>query len=183
MQSRAPKRVPPRVVNGPTFLAGIARCGHCAAALIQNTGKGGAYRYYCCSRRLKEGPIACKGVRMRMDKLDGIVIGEVTKRVLQPERLTSMLEAYLRSALEREDRNHDHVRQLRQDHKDAQAGIARLLELVEKGLLNAEDPNSAKGNIAEFLACWGSFRASPSAGSTIRRKSERGASTNARLQL
>jgi DNA invertase Pin-like site-specific DNA recombinase len=44
LQSRAPKRVPPRVVNGPTFLAGIARCGHCGAALIQNTGKGGTYR-------------------------------------------------------------------------------------------------------------------------------------------
>lgn len=84
LQSRSPKRVPPRVVNGPTLLAGIARCGHCRAALIQNTGKGGAYRYYCCSRRLKEGPLACEGIRMRMDRLDDIVVGEVAKRVLAP---------------------------------------------------------------------------------------------------
>jgi Recombinase len=28
MQSRSPKRTPPPVVNGPTFLAGIARCGY-----------------------------------------------------------------------------------------------------------------------------------------------------------
>jgi site-specific DNA recombinase len=47
LQSRDPKRLPPRVANGPTFLAGLARCGYCGAALIQNTGKGGAYRYYC----------------------------------------------------------------------------------------------------------------------------------------
>lgn len=33
------------------MLAGIARCGRCGAGLIQNTGKGGQYRYYCCSRR------------------------------------------------------------------------------------------------------------------------------------
>jgi len=28
LQSRNPKRTPPRVVNGPTFLAGLARCGY-----------------------------------------------------------------------------------------------------------------------------------------------------------
>jgi len=64
LQSRNPKRMPPRVANGPTFLAGLARCGYCGAALIQNTGKGGAYRYYCCSRKLKEGVTACRGFRM-----------------------------------------------------------------------------------------------------------------------
>jgi hypothetical protein len=34
-------------VNGPTFLAGLARCGYCGAVMIRNTGKGGLYRYYC----------------------------------------------------------------------------------------------------------------------------------------
>lgn len=76
---------------------------------------------------------------MRMDKLDEIVIGEVANRVLKPERLRSMLDVYVRTALEREDRNRDRMRQFRQDHKEAEAGIARLLELVEKGLLEAED--------------------------------------------
>ena len=82
LQSRAPKRVPPRVVNGPTFLAGLARCGYCGAALIQNTGKGGQYRYYCCSRKLKEGGTACRGLRTPMDRLDGIVVGEVANGCL-----------------------------------------------------------------------------------------------------
>ncbi len=53
LQSRSPRRMPPRVANGPTFLAGLARCGYCDSALIQNTGKGGAYRYYCCSRNVR----------------------------------------------------------------------------------------------------------------------------------
>lgn len=139
LQSRAPKRVPPRVVNGPTLLTGIARCGHCGAGLILNTGKGGTYRYYSCARRLKQGQMACEGVRMRMDRLDDIVLGEVTKRVLHPERLTVMLDAYLRTAQERGDRQQDQLRQLRQDHKEAEGGIARLLELVEKGVLDAGD--------------------------------------------
>ena len=139
LQSRAPKRVAPRIVNSPTLLAGVARCGHCGAALIQNTGKGGRYRYYCCSTRLKEGPFGCTGLRMPMDKLDRIVIDEVSEQILQPEHLKDLLGEYLRTAIEREDRNRDRLRQMRQDHKEAKAGIARLLELVEKGLMDAED--------------------------------------------
>lgn len=76
---------------------------------------------------------------MPMDKLDGIVIGEVTKQILQPEHLVGLLGDYLRTAIEREDRNRDRLRQMRKDHKEAEAGIARLLELVEKGLMDAEN--------------------------------------------
>lgn len=141
LQSRNPKRIAPRVVNGPTLLAGVARCGYCGAALIQNTGKGGAYRYYCCSRKLKEGPLACRGIRMRMDRLDEIVIGEVIEHILDPHRLRSLLEAYLQSASERADRNKHQIDRLRQSHRDTQSALARLLSLVEKGLMEAEDPN------------------------------------------
>ena len=141
LQSRSPKRVAPRVVNGPTLLAGVARCGHCGAALIQNTGKGGLYRYYCCSRKLKEGATACKGLRMPMQRLDQIVIDEVSKRVLQPERLRTLLETYLRSAQSRAVKDRQRVASLRQAHKEAEAGIARLLTLVEEGTMAAEDPS------------------------------------------
>lgn len=83
--------------------------------------------------------MACIGLRMPMEKLDGIVLGEVTRRILQPERLQALLEEYLRTAIEREDGNRDQLRRLRQAHKDAEAGIARLLELVERGLMDADD--------------------------------------------
>ncbi len=140
MQSRNPKRMPPRVANGPTFLAGLARCGYCGAALIQNTGKGGMYRYYCCSRKLKEGPTACRGFRTPMNRLDEIVVGEVAKRVLEPNRLGEMLQAYVRAGSDREDQNRERLAKLRHAHKEAEAAITRLLELVEKGLMDAEDP-------------------------------------------
>ena len=141
LQSRNPKRVPPRVVNGPTLLAGVARCGYCGAALIQNTGKGGAYRYYCCSRKLREGRLACRGIRMRMDRLDDIVIGEVVEHVLDLDRLRRLLDGYLRSGAERADRNRQQIDRLRQSQRDTQAALVRLLSLVEKGLMEAEDPN------------------------------------------
>jgi hypothetical protein len=76
---------------------------------------------------------------MPKDKLDTIVLGEVSKRVLQPDRLQTMLESYSRDALSREGHNRERLRQLRHDHKETEAGIARLLELVEAGVMEAAD--------------------------------------------
>ena len=140
LHSRDPKRMPPRVANGPTLLAGIARCGNCGAALIQNTGKSGAYRYYCCSKRLKEGTHDCKGLRMRMDALDGMVIGEVAKVVLEPQHLTELLEGYMRTSAERSEAAHAQLAKVRHAHKEAEAAITRLLGLVEQGIMDAGDP-------------------------------------------
>ena len=59
----------PTFVAGPTMLAGIAKCGHpeCGHALTIATGKGGRYRYYRCSRRLRRtglcAPSCCRTSR------------------------------------------------------------------------------------------------------------------------
>ena len=140
LQSRNPKRMPPRVANGPTLLEGIACCGNCGAVLIQNTGKSGAYRYYCCSRRLKQGVHDCKCLRMRMEVLDGIVIGEVAKVVLEPERLAELLEGYVRSSARQTEAASGQLAKLRLAHKETEAAIARLLGIVEQGLMEAGDP-------------------------------------------
>ncbi len=141
LKSRNPRYVPPRVVSGPTLLAGRARCGYCGAALTLNTGKGGAYRYYCCSRKLKEGRLSCQGLRIRMDRLDEIVIGELSAHILNPSRLRSLLDAYLQSASERADRERSQLDKLRHNHREIQARLSRLLDLVELGQMNATDPN------------------------------------------
>jgi site-specific DNA recombinase len=50
-----------------------------------------------------------------------------------------LLEGYARSSASREDEARVRLSRLRQSHKEVDAGIARLLELVEKGLMDAED--------------------------------------------
>lgn len=132
-QSRSPKKIAPRVVNGPTLLAGIARGGHCGAALIQNTGKGGRCRCDCCSRKPKEAAFACDGFRMPMDRLDEIVVGEAVRQVLEPDPRKSILDRRLSNASRREDEDRRRLQDLRPAHAETIAGIARLLDLVEKG--------------------------------------------------
>ena len=139
LKSRAPKVIAPRLVNTPTLLAGIARCGKCGGALIVNTGKGGQYRYYTCANRSKKGALACEGQRVPMKRLDGTVLGELATRILQSDRLHTLLEDYLRTARERDDHQRDELRNLKQAHSDAEAGLTRLLELVEQGLMDATD--------------------------------------------
>jgi site-specific DNA recombinase len=75
-----------------------------------------------------------------MHRLDDIVVGEVARRVLEPQRLGEMLQVYVRAGAEREDQNRERLANLRRSHSEAQAGIARLLGLVEQGLMEAEDP-------------------------------------------
>ncbi len=139
LKSRSPKKVPARFVNGPTFLAGIARCGYCGAAMIRNSGKGGAYLYYSCSRRMKEGHLSCRGVRIPMNRLDETVTHQVAERVLDPGRLRDMLEDYVRTSAQRDGDARERLSRLRQQHKEAEASIARLLQLVEQGVMEAED--------------------------------------------
>ena len=75
-----------------------------------------------------------------MGKLDEIVVGEVARQVVDPDRLTAMLGAYVQSAAAQADGGKAQLAKLRHDHTAAVAGIARLLELVEKGLMEPEDP-------------------------------------------
>ncbi len=84
---------PARIVSGPTMRAGIAKCGHpeCGHALSIATGKGGRYRYYRCSRRLRQGETACQGTSIRDEKLETIVIDAMAERILRPERLRELL--------------------------------------------------------------------------------------------
>lgn len=90
---------------------------------------------------------------MPMDRLDGIVIGEVSKRILVPDRLVELLDNYSRAAVERGDDQRKHLAKLRIEHGEAEAGINRLLELVEKGVMAAEDQSLRERLIALKLKC------------------------------
>jgi len=76
-----------------------------------------------------------------MARLDDLGMGEVSRRVLQPDRLGEMLETYVQRASQREQSAKQQLAELRHRYKEVDAGIARLLDLVEKGLMAAVDPS------------------------------------------
>ena len=136
MAERNPKQTPARVVSGPTLLTGIARCGcqGCQGALTIRTGKSGRYRYYACSRRATRGETACPGRSIRMEKLDGIVLDALEHRVLHPDRLPQLLEAFLEKSDVSDSRRRDELASLRSEKTNSTGALNRLYELVEQGL-------------------------------------------------
>lgn len=81
--ARHPEKVPP----SPTLLTGLLKCGECGAGMTLATGKGGLYRYYKCTNRINKGNPHCGSGNVRMERFNDAVIGAVTERLCQPERL------------------------------------------------------------------------------------------------
>lgn len=140
LRARAPRVMAPRNVNGPTMLASVARCAGCGSAMILNTGKGGTYRYYSCSKAMKQGKTACQGRRIRMDRLDEMVLGHLSEKLFTPERLTGLLQGYIAQANEGRASQAEKLRQARDACGRVDAGMTRLLAMVENGAIEPDAP-------------------------------------------
>ena len=95
LEARRPTRVPPRIVNGPTLLTGLARCATCGGGMTIRTGKGGRYRYYTCNNRVNEGSTSCEGRSIPMPLLDRLVLEKLEERIFAPERLELLLRGLI----------------------------------------------------------------------------------------
>jgi len=139
LAQRNPFKTPPRVVNTPTLLTGLAKCGGCGRAMVKGTGKGGRYSYYVCSTRNRVGVTACKGQRVPMVGADDLVSGALLEMVLQPDHLAKLLGELRKSnKAGREDETGRKV-ELSRELKTVAAEIRNLMRLVETGVLGAED--------------------------------------------
>lgn len=140
LSMRNPRKTPPRVVSGPTLLTGLARCGTCGSGMTIRTGKGGRYRYYVCAGCAQKGPTVCPGRSIGMAALDGMVLEHLAQKVFQPDRLARILEAYIERSTEADAARKERLAQARRRLTEAEGGLARLIELVERGLVDLDDP-------------------------------------------
>ncbi len=140
LKSRNPKVMPARVVSGPTLLTGLIHCGKCGGAMTIRTGKGGRYRYYACSIKARQGPTACEGMALPMEKLDDLVAKHLETRLLQPQRLEEVLEAVLDRRQEQAERRRDHIAELNKRATEADQRLKRLYDAIEAGVADLGDP-------------------------------------------
>ncbi|MGO9446065.1 MAG: recombinase family protein [Thiobacillaceae bacterium] len=137
--SRAPANVPPRVINSPTLLTGLLKCGCCGAGMTLATGKGGKYRYYKCNTKIGKGVHLCEAPAIPMQKLDGIVLDTLADRVFTPERVGTML-GEMRDHQRAWRRDQDvHFKPLQKEMDSLTLATDRLYEAVEKGLLPMDE--------------------------------------------
>ena len=140
LRARSPKRTPPRVVGSPTLLTGIAVCGTCGSGMTLRTGKSGRYRYYACAGAAQKGKTRCPGRSVSMPALDAAVLEHLAERLFTPDRLQIVLDAYLARSAEADVSRREQLAQARRALTEAQGRLSRLLELVEQGLIDVNDP-------------------------------------------
>ena len=140
LKARNPKVVPARMVSGPTLLTGLIHCAKCGGAMTIRTGKGGRYRYYACSTKARQGPTACEGMTIPMEKLDNLVAGHLEGRLLQPERLETILVAALDRREERAERRREHIAELNKRVAESELRLKRLYDAIEAGVTDLDDP-------------------------------------------
>jgi site-specific DNA recombinase len=141
LHSRNPRRVPPRIVGNPTLLTGLARCATCGSGMTLRTGKSGRYRYYTCAGCAQKGKTVCPGRSISMAALDGMVLEHLADRLFTPERLTVILEAFIARSATADTNRRAQLAQARRALTEVEGRINRLLALVERGLIDVNDPS------------------------------------------
>lgn len=136
---------PARIVSGPTMLAGIAKCGQpgCGHALTIATGKGGRYRYYRCSRRLRRGETVCPGISIRDKALETVVIEALADRILRPERLKVVLSDLLDQSIGATQERREHLTALKTERTRVGVAMQNMFDFIEQGVVSARDADFA----------------------------------------
>jgi hypothetical protein len=146
LASRSPEQVPPRVVNCPTLLTGLLKCGVCGAGMTLATGKGGKYRYYKCSNRILKGKDTCTSDNLPTELVDRLVLSSLADRVFTPTRVQVMLES-LRKRLKLSQTDHEgKLKQLTKEVENLHQRSNQLYEAVEKGLLPMDATLTERAN-------------------------------------
>ena len=146
LESRSPEKVPPRIVNCPTLLTGLLKCGACGAGMTLATGKGGKYRYYKCSSRILKGKDTCTSENLPTELVDRLVLSSLADRVFTPSRVHTMLEG-LRKRLRQSQTDQDgKVKKLTKELERVQQSSNQLYEAVEKGFLPMDSTLTDRAN-------------------------------------
>ena len=136
---RSPTKTPPRIVNSPVLLTGLAKCATCGGGMTLRTGKGGRYRYYTCATCQRKGKTACKGRSVPMATLDDLVIDHLSKQLFEHGRLSALLKELSTRAANTNGKTRDEIKGLQSELKEVEQRIHRLYDAIESGLIGDSD--------------------------------------------
>ena len=100
---------------------------------------GKVHRYYACSNCARQGKTICKGRSIRMDKLDELVTDHVLDRLLNPDRLTTMLASLASRRAAKAAVMDERLAALETEAHEATERLRRLYKLIEGGVEEVDD--------------------------------------------
>lgn len=138
-ESRSPDKTPPRETGSPTLLTGLLKCGVCGHAMTLVTGKSGRYKYYKCTSRQNHGNHACSSSNLPMEKLDAVVLSQLSDKVFSPPRLQTMMMELRRRIKSGKDEQQARVNELTRQIKQVEERQGRLLDAIEQGVVELDE--------------------------------------------
>ncbi|SFF07754.1 Recombinase zinc beta ribbon domain-containing protein [Sulfitobacter brevis] len=144
LTKRNPQRTPPRVVTGPVLLTGLAKCPHCTSAMTMRTGKGGSYKYYACSNRMRTGPTSCVGRSVPMYDFDALIMQEATKAFVSVGAIKNILAPLAAQSQQSWQDIEAILNERESEVLVAKRVIDNLYQLVQNGLVDIVDPDFKK---------------------------------------
>jgi DNA invertase Pin-like site-specific DNA recombinase len=136
-----PRTTPPRVVNGPSLLTGIAVCASCGAGMTR-TGtirRGKSYSYYSCAGCQQKGKSVCKGRHIPAATLDGIILSNLKQRLLTPDRLAALLRTLADRQVTKTEAVDRRLLTLQREVTDCDERLRRLYRSFEDGVVELDD--------------------------------------------
>ena len=147
MADRDPRMGEAAAKTNTNLLTKRAVCGccgdGCGAGMMTSTGKSGQYHSDACSARIKRGPDACSGRCAPMDQLDDLEVRAVTGHLVQPERLTALLQTWLDRSETAVAERAAELKRLRARLTQLDGESARVIKLVRNETLSPDDPQVA----------------------------------------
>jgi site-specific DNA recombinase len=143
LNERRPKVVSSRALSGPILLTGLAVCATCSGSMTLRTGTsrtGDIHRYYTCTTQARAGKTACKGRSIRMDRLDHMVTRHLSENLLQPDRMSEMLQVLAERRADKANSADDRANVLEREVADADERLRRLYRLIEDGVAELDGP-------------------------------------------
>lgn len=137
-----PKVTPPRVVNGPILLTGLATCAHCGGGMTQRTGtsrSGKVYAYYTCASRAQKGATACKGNSIPMKFLDDRVVATLKEKLFDRERLAELLSSLAERRAARASAVDNRLLALQAEIANVEQKLKRLYQSIADGIIELDD--------------------------------------------
>ena len=131
-----PQVTAPRIVNGPTLLAGLAVCASCGAGMTRTATRrrGREYSYYSCGGRHQKGKSVCRGRHVPTARLDGLIIENVKEHLFSGDRLARILEALVEREGAKDQAVHERRASLQAEITSGDDRLKRLYRAIEEGI-------------------------------------------------
>ncbi len=163
------------------LLRGLLYCGSCGSAMSPSCARKGprVYRYYRCSRALKQGRAACPSRHVSAPAIEAQVVAEIAKRANDPavvEAITLAAKEQLAekrrglnaekraidrairdAAKERAETTHDRMPALDRRVSEHEARLAAIKQEAASLAAMEVDPEQVARTVADFPTVWGAL--------------------------